>query len=119
MSIRSHGAITTIAKGADSEPRTEQQPYIAGVPTDRSGTIAAPAAAQQLAPANLTRRWLFVQNNSLNDMWLNFGVDAVASQPSILIAAGGSWESSPAFCPSTSVSIYGTLLGDAFTAKEG
>lgn len=90
-----------------------------GVPVDRSGTITSGGAAQTAAAANTTRSYLLIQNVSDTDMWVNFGVTAVANQPSILIVAGGSYENPPHWCPTGLISVIGATTGKAFTIKEG
>lgn len=86
---------------------------------DRSGTLAAGATAQQLAPESANRRYLLVQNLSTGDLWINFGVDAVQNQPSIKILPDGVFAMEGAFVSGDAVSIIGATLGQAFTAKEG
>lgn len=89
-----------------------------GTPTDRSGTIASGGVAQQVAAANAARRWFLFQNNSDTDCWINFGVTAVANQPSIKIVAGQSYENPPQFCPVGLISVIGATTGKTFTCKE-
>jgi hypothetical protein len=92
--------------------------------TDRSGTITAGGTAQQImaAPAEADdREYLVIQNVSSGDLWVNFGVVAVQSQPSIKLIPGASLELSYAgngYCPSQFVSIIGATTGQAFVAKE-
>lgn len=91
-----------------------------GALTDYSGTIASGGTAQTAVAANASRRYLLVQNVSLTeDLWLNFGVAAVASQPSILLRPGSSFESSPAFVSTQLVSVIAATTGHAFVVKEG
>lgn len=86
--------------------------------TDRSGTVTVGGTAQQLAPANTSRKYLFIQNNSSGDLWINFGANATTAQPSVKVEAGANffWESS--FVPSSSISVIGATTGQTFTAKE-
>jgi len=59
-----------------------------GTLTDRSGTTPD-TADHVLAAANAARSYLLVQNNAASaDLWINFDLAAVASQPSILVSAG-------------------------------
>jgi hypothetical protein len=88
---------------------------------DRSGTITAGGTSQQLAAANATRQYLLVQNNSNGDLWINFGVAAVTTQPSIRLAPGSQIEYSPGgtgVIPTQAVNIIGATTGQVFTAKE-
>ncbi|KQM58780.1 hypothetical protein ASE65_10475 [Sphingomonas sp. Leaf16] len=84
--------------------------------TDRSGTIAAGAPAQQLAPANANRRYLRGQNLSTGDLWLNeVGGTASAASPSFRIPAGGTF----GINTNQAVSIWGATTGQAWSATEG
>ena len=90
-----------------------------GALTNRSGTITAGGTAQQLMAANAVRSYLFVQNVSNNDLWINFTTTAVQAQPSIRLEPGDAFEMSGAGFVSTElVSIIGSSTGQAFTAKE-
>ncbi|MGI8685130.1 MAG: hypothetical protein ACR2MO_08610 [Acidimicrobiales bacterium] len=90
-----------------------------GALTDRSGTIAAGGAAQVLMAANATRLYLFVVNLSTGDLWINFGTNAVAAQPSIRLQAGDSFVMEAGFVSTQAVSIIGATTAQAFAAKEG
>ena len=87
----------------------------------RSGTIAAAGVAQQLAPANPSRRGIVFQNLSGTDLWVNIGGTAAVDTPgSIRIAAG---DKTPLTDYSDSgrtgaVSIVGATLGQKFTCVE-
>lgn len=101
--------------GADALPLAAGP--IAGQLTDRSDTIDTGGTAQQVAAANASRRYLLFQNHSDTDMWINFGTDAVASQPSIKIAAGVAY--TPTFVDTRAISVICATMGKAFTCKEG
>lgn len=79
-----------------------------------SGTIAAAATSQALAADNETRRYLFIQNISAADLWVNpFGAAAaVDGVGSFKIAPGA------AFTVPTNdaVAIVGGTLGQKFSA---
>ena len=88
-------------------------------PADRSGTVAVGGSAQQLAPANLTRRGWRLQNQSAGDLWVNDkGGTATASQPSLRIAANSYYESPITGCSNRVLSVYGATTGQAFEASE-
>lgn len=91
----------------------------AGPLTDRSGAITEGGTAQELAPANTDRRYLFIHNRSDLSLWVNFGSDASDEPSSYLIAAGASLVFEGSFVPSDAVSIYAEVAGKSFTAKEG
>ena len=66
---------------------------LTSAPNAISGTIAAGGGtAQTQGETNALRRYCFFQNHSDAEMWIDFGVTAVAGQPSIRIEAGDTWE---------------------------
>jgi len=87
--------------------------------TDRSGSITTGGTAQTLAATNNARNYLLIQNNSSEDLWFNFAVTAVASQPSIQLPAGSTFTMENNFASGQSISIIGATTGQTFTAKEG
>lgn len=91
-----------------------------GIPTDAvSLAIVAGGTAQQVFAANPNRRYLIIQNQSNDPLWINFGAAATAAPPSIQIATnGGSYIFEGAFIPTGSISIIGATTGDMFSAKE-
>lgn len=89
-----------------------------GTFTDRSGTITAGAASQEVMAANAARQYLFFQNVSDEDQWINFGTAAVANQPSIKVTPGGSFVMESGFINTGALNVIGTTTGKAFTAKE-
>lgn len=86
---------------------------------DGSGSIAVAATAQDVFSANSGRNYLLIQNVSTADLWVNYGVTAVADQPSIKLEAGASIVFECGFIPTGRVSITGATLGQKFVAKEG
>lgn len=93
----------------------------AGPLVDGSGTIATGGTSQAVFTANAGRQYVFIQNLSVGDLWVNFGIAAVVSQPSIRIPAGGSLEFSAAgtgIVPTSTVNIIGATTSQAFTAKQ-
>lgn len=87
--------------------------------TDRSGTITTGGTSQQLAASNAVRIYLFVENVSAENLWINFGAGAaVANQPSIKIVPNGSFVMESTFVCTQAVQIIGATTGSAFTAKE-
>lgn len=89
-----------------------------GALTDRSGTITLGGTSQQLMAANAARRYLFVQNVSAGDLWVNFGVAAAQAQPSVKIATNGTFIMDGSFVSTEAVNIVGATTAQAFTAKE-
>ena len=86
--------------------------------TDRSGSITAGGTAQTAAAANPARRYIVLQNTSDTVMWYNFGVTAVASQPSFSLAAGARVEFAGPLIPTALLSVIGATTGKIFTCKE-
>jgi hypothetical protein len=90
---------------------------------DRSGSITVGGTSQQLAAAKSQRQHLFIQNLSSENLWINFGVAAVADQPSIRIEPGASYVAGPRehegeYVTPLAVNIIGATTGSKFTAKE-
>ncbi len=117
LGIDGNGLPQPVLVGTDGSQSPPSNPG-AGALTDRSGAITSGGTAQQVAAANASRRYFLFQNNSDTDCWINFGVTAVASQPSIKIVAGGSYENPPHFCPTGLISVIGGTTGKTFTAEE-
>ncbi len=98
-------AVTTVAVGDPA--------------VNRSGAIAAGGTPQVLMPANPSRRGWMIQNLSTGDLWINdLGNAAAASQPSLKIPAGALYETPPHFTSRTALSLFGTVTGQAFSARE-
>lgn len=87
--------------------------------TNRSGTITEGGTAQTLAAANSSRKYLFVQNLSSENLWINFTTAAAQNQPSLRLAPGDSFVMEDLFVSTEAVSIIGATTGSAFAAKEG
>lgn len=91
-----------------------------GALTDISGTLTTGATSEEIAAANPSRRYLFIQNlHATEDLWINFGVAAVQSQPSIKLPGGGSFVMEAGFCSTQAVHVIATTIAHAWTAKEG
>ncbi len=90
-----------------------------GTVTDRSGSITTGGTAQQLMAANSSRKYLFIQNVSAADLWINFTTTAVADSPSIKLASGNAFFMESSFVSTEAISIIGATTGQKWTAKEG
>ena len=87
--------------------------------TDRSGTIALANTSQQLAPANVSRTYLLIENVGTDVLWVNFGVAAVKAQPSLRLEVGaGLVLNRNDFCDIDQVNVISATAGTAYTAKE-
>lgn len=89
-----------------------------GLLVDRSGSIAVANTAQYIVSTqNFARGYIFFQNISSADLWINFDAVAVLDKPSIKVAAGASIVFD-LFVPSGTVSVIGATLGQKFVYKE-
>jgi hypothetical protein len=94
---------------------------------DWSGTITSGGTSQVAAPANPLRNYLIIVNTDNANLWVNFGIPAVAGEPSIPLRAataspgldGGSLVFESVFVPGQSVNVFGGTTGKSFTIKEG
>lgn len=86
--------------------------------TSRSGTITAGGTAQDIADSNENRSGFWMQNLGSSAIWFNFGVTAVASQPSFRLDPGAFYETPPNGCPTGRVSIICATTGQQFSARE-
>jgi ABC-type multidrug transport system fused ATPase/permease subunit len=84
--------------------------------TSRSGAITTGGTAQDLAPANASRKSLTGQNISAGDLWINEngGTAAADGTDSWKVIAGASFKIST----NEKVSIIGATTGQKFTATE-
>lgn len=87
--------------------------------TNRSGSITAGGTSQQLAAANGSRKYLFIQNISTDTLWFDFGVTAVQDQPSLKLLPEASFAMEAGFISTQVVNIIGPTTGAKFVAKEG
>lgn len=87
--------------------------------TIRSGTITSGGTAQEAMPANETRRYLLVQNQSAGDLYIKFSGTATANHLSLRLASGAAYEAPAQFCFVGAISIIGATTGQAFYAVEG
>lgn len=115
--VNASGAAVTVVQGTAGSAAWLVDTARGGALTDASGTCAD-GNSHQLLAANNARRYLIIQNlASSANLWFNFGTAAVASQPSIRLAAGRIWESPAHFCPTGTVNALGTT-GETFVCKE-
>jgi hypothetical protein len=84
---------------------------------DHSGTITTGGTSQTLSAAK-SRHYLFVQNVSSANLYVNFTSNASASTGSIMIAPNGSFVMESTFVSSELITIFGATTGQGFTAKD-
>lgn len=89
-----------------------------GVLIDASGT--ASGASQTIFSADHSRQLLMIQNlDPAADVWVNFGVPAVASQPSLRIGPGQTLRfDAISVVPTAAVNLL-AVVGTPFVAKAG
>jgi hypothetical protein len=63
------------------------------------------------------RKYLLIQNNSIETLWFNYSIAAILGKPSLSIVAGGYYESPPHFISNEAVYIIGATTSSAFTCK--
>jgi hypothetical protein len=117
VGVTNHALDVNVASGTFSVSTGPITPT-KGTLTDRSGTITAGGAAQQVAAANANRQYFLFENVSDQDMWINFGVAAVAANPSFKIVPTGSLVMESSFITTESISVFAATTGKAFSAKE-
>ena len=111
------GALT--GSGSPAASITATTDPVSGALTDGSGTITLGGTAQEVFAANATRSYLAIQNLSTENLWVNFGIAAVASQPSLKLIPNASFAMESSFVSNQSVSIIGATTSSAFAAKQG
>lgn len=90
-----------------------------GVLTNRSGTTSATAnISTTIIPANPTRKYLIIQNNSGSVIWINFTNAATESQPSFQLSSGASFTMESGFVSTEAITAISGKASAAFTAKE-
>lgn len=89
-----------------------------GTTTDHSSSITTGGSSQLLMSANTSRKYLFIQNNSANDLWFNFSISAVLSPPSIKLLSNAVYTMEGTSCSAESINIIGATTGQSFTVKE-
>jgi hypothetical protein len=98
--------------GVEIDPRLPYQ----GTLTDKSGS--ATGVSSQVAAANATRKYFYIQCQA-GTIWMNFGVAAVASQPSIKLNAGDSFTMEGTFISTQAINVISGGGTRDYTAKEG
>lgn len=110
----SSASIVAVLKGLLTTSAGQQR----GTLTNASGSIAVGATSQAVAAALATRRYFLFQNISTETMWINFGVAAVADQPSIAILPQASFVMEGYFVSTEAVNVISATAGSKYVAKE-
>lgn len=114
--VTSDGLVLTASVDGDGLVRKAAR---RGSLTDRSAAITLGATRQAVCSANLSRSYFLFVNISDTTMWINFGTNAVADEPSIPISAGGSFVMEAGWVSSERVDVICATTGKKYVAKEG
>lgn len=87
------------------------------VSTDHSGAITLGGTAQVAIPANASRVGCEFQPLGATSLWINVSGTAAAAQGSTEVPSGSVF-TCPFPIPTGAISIFGTVTGSSFTAKE-
>lgn len=94
-------------------------PRMRGRFVDYSGTITQGGTAQPQVPPNANRNYLLIQNNHATaDLWVQFGMAATTSWPSVRLPAGSILTFEGSYMPIEDISLIGGTTGQSFTIKE-
>lgn len=88
-----------------------------GALTDVSGTIAAGGTSQVLQAAQITRKYIMIQNLSSGNLYLNFTSAATTGEGSYELLPNGVFTMEGNFVSNEAINIIGATTGQAFTAK--
>lgn len=119
MDINGNLKVVVVSGGGGGGTTTVDLPN-RGAITPTGGTITTANTSQQILTANANRKYLLIQNQSSEILWINFGATATQSQPSIQIPAnGGFYESNSVFCSNQAINIIGATIGSSFSILSG
>ncbi len=116
--VGTSGTRAVTVQGAVGAASIPVDTVVRATAVSRSGTITAGGTAQQLMPANTSRRGFAIQNQSTGDLYVNSIGTAAADQSSLKIAAGDYYETSTQHVGIGAVSIIGATTGQVFYARE-
>ena len=88
-----------------------------GALTDVSGTITAGGTSQVLQAAQITRKYIMIQNLSSGNLYLNFTSAATTGEGSYELLPNGVFTMEGNFVSNEAINIIGATTGQAFTAK--
>lgn len=89
-----------------------------GTLVDGSSTITTGGTSQQIFATNASRKYLFVQNLSTGNLYINFGSAATQGSGSILLLPNASFAMEASYTSTQTVNIIGATTGQAYTAKQ-
>lgn len=94
------------------------QPKGIAVPADRGLSVATAGTAQQLMAANTSRRGYSIQNQSSGSIYINETGTATADFHSLMIPAGGFYETPLSYVGTGAVSIISSVSAAPVYARE-
>jgi len=89
-----------------------------GTTTAGTGSPATAISALAVA-ANTDRKYLFIQNVSNGELWIDFTIAAVTDEPSIRLIAGDAFIMEDNFISTEAVNIIRRTGTGEYTLKEG
>lgn len=89
-----------------------------GTTTSRSGSITTGGSNQTLASTNLNRKYIFIQNTSSGNLYVNFTNAATTTGNSITLVPNASFVMENGFVTTEAIQIIGATTGQTFVAKE-
>lgn len=90
-----------------------------GIFIDRSGTTSStPNTSTQIAPINLSRKYIFIQNVDEATIWINFTSAATIGQPSIELTGGSSFVLEGTSISTEAINVISASTSVPYTVKE-
>lgn len=69
--------------------------------------------------SDVNRKYMFFQNTSTDNLWIDFSVDAVPNSPSIKLLPDAEFVMQLSFVSTEFVTFFGAKTGQTYTAREG
>lgn len=86
---------------------------------DWSGTTSGTSnTSTEIIPANIGRKYLFVQNVGVSTIWINFSQAANQGQPSIQLSPGASFVMEGASITTEAINAISQEISIPYTAKD-
>lgn len=119
------GRYATVTSG--NQLKTQPDPNTITPTAAATLSITSGGVTQQVFAANSARKYLLIQNLSVEVLWVRFGGSATAAAPSIALSPcataadglGGALEYECGAVPTGTVNVIGATTSSAFTALEG
>lgn len=114
------GALLVTVAAAQAAPPTQRPAMV-----HRSNAVLGDGTWLTVSPGTVGRKYLFIQNTSINTLYVNFGdpltgYDAANDGHSVTLVPGGVFVMEGSYVTDDQVTINGySGLGQTFTALEG